>query len=55
MLGPATDQHGFTAGRSTSIPGDPHKLMNKGHSMDVLYLDCAKVFDKAPHGRPKEK
>jgi hypothetical protein len=27
------------------------KLVNEGHSVDVVYLDFTKAFDKVPHRR----
>ena len=53
-------QHGFMAGRSTATNMLVYmealtKLMAEGHSVDVLYLDFAKAFDKVPHKRLLEK
>ena len=31
------------------------KLVDQGHSLDIVYLDFAKAFDKVPHFRLKEK
>ena len=31
------------------------KLVNEGHSVDVLYLNFAKAFEKVPHGRFLDK
>ena len=49
-------QHGFRKGRSclTNLLEFLQSLTNevdKGESMDVLYLDFKKAFDKVPHHR----
>ena len=31
------------------------KLIDEGHSVDVIYLDFAKAFDKVPHKRLLQK
>ena len=55
-----TSQHGFMAGRS--ILSNLHeyleeltKLVDQGHSVDIVYLDFAKAFDKVPHLRLIQK
>ena len=49
-------QHGFTAGKSCQTNLIEYlntltKLVDEGHSIDVVYLDFAKAFDKVPHQR----
>ena len=49
-------QHGFMAGKSTlsnllEYLEELTKLVDQGHSVDVIYLDFAKAFDKVPHVR----
>ena len=46
-------QHGFMRGRSTmtnllSYLEELTKIMDEGHSIDVVYLDFSKAFDKVP-------
>ena len=53
-------QHGFMSGKSTATNMLVYmealtKLLDEGHSVDVLYLDFAKAFDKVPHQRLLEK
>jgi hypothetical protein len=53
-------QHGFMSGRSTATNMLVYmealtKLLDEGHTVDVLYLDFAKAFDKVPHQRLLEK
>ena len=55
-----TSQHGFMAGRSTLTNLLEYlevltKLLDEGHSVDILYLDFAKAFDKVPHQRLLDK
>ena len=49
-------QHGFMSGRSTlsnllEYLEELTKLVDDGHSVDIVYLDFAKAFDKVPHKR----
>ena len=49
-------QHGFMAGKSTlsnllEYLDELTKLVDQGHSVDIVYLDFAKTFDKVPHTR----
>ena len=49
-------QHGFMAGKSTltnllEYLEDLTRLIDQGHSVDIVYLDFAKAFDKVPHRR----
>ena len=49
-------QHGFMAGKSTlsnliEYLEELTSLVDQGHSVDVVYLDFAKAFDKVPHIR----
>ena len=49
-------QHGFMAGKSTlsnllEYLEDLTRLVDQGHSVDIVYLDFAKAFDKVPHMR----
>ena len=51
-----SSQHGFTAGLSCQTNLIEHlntltQLVDEGHSVDVVYLDFAKAFDKVPHQR----
>ena len=53
-------QHGFMSGRSTATSMLVYmealtRLLDGGHTVDVLYLDFAKAFDKVPHQRLLEK
>ena len=53
-------QHGFMSGRSTLTNLLEYlevltKLVDDGHSVDILYLDFAKAFDKVPHQRLVDK
>ena len=53
-------QHGFLSGKSTATNMLVYmealtKLLDEGHTVDVLYLDFAKAFDKVPHQRLLEK
>ena len=46
-------QHGFTSGRSCltnllEYLEELTKLMDTGRSVDIVYLDFAKAFDKVP-------
>ena len=46
-------QHGFMRRKSTltnllSYLEDLNKIMDEGHSLDVVYLDFSKSFDKVP-------
>ena len=46
-------QHGFMRGRSTmtnllAYLEELTKIMDEGHSLDVVYLDFSKAFDKVP-------
>lgn len=48
------EQHGFTAGASTITQladcyFDWYLAMNRGHSVDVIYFDLSKAFDKVNH------
>ena len=52
-LNPA--QHGFRGGRSClsallNVFDDIMRLMSGGNTVDMVYLDSAKVFDKVDHG-----
>ncbi len=49
-------QHGFVGGRSCSTQllqclNIWNELLDRGASLDVIYLDFAKAFDSVPHGR----
>ena len=49
-------QHGFMSGRSCltnmlDFFETVIKDLDLGNSVDVVYLDFAKAFDKVPHGR----
>ena len=53
-------QHGFLAGKSclTNLLEYLNvltRLVDEGHSVDVLYLDFSKAFDKVPHSRLLDK
>ena len=53
-------QHGFLRGRSTLTNllvylEEVIKLVDKGHSLDVVYLDFSKAFDKVPIQRLLKK
>ena len=53
-------QHGFRRGRSclTNLLvflDNVSRGIDVGHSMDIIYLDFAKAFDKVPHQRLLEK
>ena len=53
-------QHGFLQGRSclTNLLEFLNlltRLVDEGHSVDVLYLDFSKAFDKVPHARLIDK
>ena len=53
-------QHGFMRRKSctTNLLQFLEKLtavQDQGHSIDVIYLDFAKAFDKVPHRRLLEK
>ena len=55
-----TSQHGFMSGRSTLTNLLEYlevltKLVDDGHSVDILYLDFAKAFKKVPHQRLIDK
>jgi hypothetical protein len=49
-------QHGFTSGRSCltnllDFYNHITSLSDQGNSVDIIYLDFAKAFDKVPHNR----
>ena len=51
-----SSQHGFLPGKSClsnllDYLNGLTKLVDEGHSVDILYLDFAKAFDKVPHQR----
>ena len=53
-------QHGFMTGKSTlsnllEYLEELTKLVDQGHSVDIVYLDFAKAFDKVPHIRLVKK
>ena len=53
-------QHGFMKGRSCltnllEYLETVTKLLDEGVSVDVIYLDFAKAFDKVPHARLLKK
>ena len=53
-------QHGFRRGRSCctqllQVIGDWSESGDRGHPLDVIYLDCKKAFDSVPHHRLLEK
>lgn len=53
-------QHGFMARKSCLTNLLEYletltKLVDEGHSMDIIYLDFAKAFDKVPHRRLVDK
>ena len=53
-------QHGFMAGKSTltnllEYLEELTSLIDQGHSVDIVYLDFAKAFDKVPHLRLLKK
>ena len=53
-------QHGFMPKRSTTTNLVTYldyvtKQLDSGHSVDILYLDFAKAFDKVPHQRLIQK
>ena len=53
-------QHGFRKGRSCVsnllvFLDKVTKYIDDGYSVDVIYLDFAKAFDKVPHQRLLEK
>ena len=55
-----SSQHGFMAGRSCvtnllEYLEELTKLVDRGASVDVVYLDFAKAFDKVPISRLLEK
>ena len=55
-----SSQHGFMAGKSTlsnllEYLEELTRLVDEGHSVDVVYLDFAKAFDKVPHLRLVKK
>jgi hypothetical protein len=55
-----TSQHGFMSGRSTLTNLLEYlevltKLVDDGHSVDILYLDFAKAFNKVTHQRLIDK
>ena len=52
----AEEQHGFVAGRSCTTQllefmEEITEAIDRGDSVDVIYLDFAKAFDKVPHQR----
>ena len=52
----AEEQHGFIAGRSCTTQllefmEEITEAIDSGDSVDVIYLDFAKAFDKVPHQR----
>ena len=54
------EQHGFRKGRSCltnllSATDDWSKEADSGNSVDVIFLDFSKAFDKVPHSRLFEK
>lgn len=53
-------QHGFTSGKSClsnllDFFEEVTKMLDKGESVDLIYLDFAKAFDKVPHCRLLKK
>ena len=51
-----SSQHGFMAGKSTlsnllEYLEELTRLVDQGHSVDIVYLDFAKAFNKVPHIR----
>ena len=47
-------QYGFVSGRSVSlqlitVTNDWTRMLDSGQSVDVIYLDFLKAFDKVPH------
>jgi len=53
-------QHGFRSGNSClsnllTFLDEVTRSVEEGHSVDVIYLDFAKAFDKVPHQRLLEK
>ena len=55
-----SSQHGFWASKSCQTNLIEYmntltKLVDEGHSVDVIYLDFAKAFDKVPHMRLLKK
>ena len=49
-------QHGFREGRSSlsnllDFYYDVYESLDKSNSVDIIYLDFAKAFDKVPHER----
>ena len=51
-----SSQHGFQSGRSClsnllEFLDDVSKLRDEGNSVDVIYLDFSKAFDKVPHDK----
>ena len=55
-----SSQHRFMSGKSTlsnllEYLEDLTKLVDQGHSVDIVYLDFAKAFDKVPHVRLLKK
>ena len=53
-------QHGFMSGKSCLTNLLEYletltKLIDEGHSVDVVYLDFSKAFDKVPHARLASK
>ena len=53
-------QHGFMSGKSTlsnllEYLEELTRLVDEGHSVDIVYLDFAKAFDKVPHMRLAKK
>ena len=52
----SNSQHGFMAKKSCLINllqylKKVYEYIDQGHSVDVVYLDFAKAFDKVPHAR----
>ena len=51
-----TSQHGFIGGKFTlsnliEYLEELTRLVDEGHSVDIVYLDFAKAFNKVPHMR----
>ena len=56
----SNQQYGFIRGRSTvlqmlNVMDVWTKAMDKGDSIDTVYLDFTKAFDKVPHNRLMSK
>ena len=53
-------QHGFMPHRSCltnllEFFEEITRIIDEGHSIDILYLDFARAFDKVPHARLMQK